>query len=56
MDQFRPYRTSQEVRDRYAEVSLSPFDFIVPYFVVEGEGVRSEILTLSGVFHYSIDE
>lgn len=56
MDQFRSYRTTQEIRDRYAEVLLTPFDFIVPYFVVEGEGVRHEIPSLHGVFHFSIDE
>ena len=48
MKRFRTYRTSQEVRDKYADVSVDVKDFIYPYFVVEGKGVRDEISTMPG--------
>lgn len=56
MKRFRIYRTSQDVRDRYADVHIATEDFIYPYFVVEGEGVKQEIPSMKGVFRFSIDE
>ena len=55
MKRFRTYRTSQEVRDKYADVSVDVKDFIYPYFVVEGKGVRDEISTMPGIYRFSID-
>ncbi|MCC8088876.1 MAG: porphobilinogen synthase [Rikenellaceae bacterium] len=55
MKRFRQYRTSEEVRDKYADVILNPDDFIYPYFVVEGEGITDEISSMNGVFRFSID-
>jgi porphobilinogen synthase len=56
MKRFRQYRTSQAVRDEYAEVHIQPSDFIYPYFVVEGVGVKREIPSMKGVYRFSIDE
>ena len=53
---FHQFRISEEARERYAEVKLEPNDFIYPYFVVEGCGIREEIKNLWGVYHFSIDE
>jgi porphobilinogen synthase len=55
MKRFRPYRTSQEVRDQHAVVRLSAGDFIYPYFVVEGENIRQEISSMPGIARLSID-
>ena len=55
MKRFRTYRSSQEVRDKYADVSVNVKDFIYPYFVVEGEGVKEEIATMPGICRFSID-
>ena len=55
MKRFRTYRTSQEVRDKYADVSVDVKDFIYPYFVVEGKSVRDEISTMPGIYRFSID-
>ena len=55
MKRFRTYRLTQEIRDQYADVSISVKDFIYPYFVVEGEGVREEISTMPGICRFSID-
>jgi porphobilinogen synthase len=52
---FHPLRISAEVRDQNADVSLSVRDLILPFFVVEGEGVDEPIATLKGVSHLSID-
>ncbi len=56
MKRFREYRTNQEVRDKYADVSeILPEDFIYPYFVEEGTGVKEEIPTMKDVFRFSVD-
>lgn len=52
---FRPFRTDPMVRDLHAEVGLAAGDFILPLFVVEGQGIKKEIPTLTDVFHLSID-
>ena len=46
MKRFRTYR---------ADVSVDVKDFIYPYFVVEGKGVRDEISTMPGIYRFSID-
>lgn len=56
MKRFRQYRKSQEIRDQYADVSIAASDFIYPYFVVEGQGVKQEIASMPGVFRFSIDK
>lgn len=56
MRRFRQYRTTQAVRDQYADVEpLRPGDFIYPYFVEEGQGLREEIASMEGVCRFSID-
>ena len=55
MKRFREYRKDQATRDKYADVALDVKDFIYPYFVVEGEGVKEEINTMPGIFRFSID-
>ena len=56
MKRFRQYRTTQEVRDQYADVTpILPSDFIYPYFVQEGTGIRSEIGSMKGIYRFSID-
>ncbi|MDR1675658.1 MAG: porphobilinogen synthase [Tannerella sp.] len=56
MKRFRIYRTSQEVRDRYADVHIAPADFIYPFFVVEGEAIKQEIPSMKDVYRFSIDK
>ena len=56
MKRFRQYRVTQEVRDRYADVpEVLPEDFIYPYFVEEGEGIKTEVASMKGVYRFSID-
>jgi porphobilinogen synthase len=55
MKRFRTYRKDQATRDHYADVTLDVKDFIYPYFVVEGQGIKEEIGTMPGVYRFSID-
>ena len=55
MKRFREFRKDQATRDKYADVAVNVKDFIYPYFVVEGEGVRDEISTMPGIYRFSID-
>ena len=55
MKRFREFRKDQATRDKYADVAVNVKDFIYPYFVVEGEGVKEEISTMPGICRFSID-
>ncbi|MCD7973605.1 MAG: porphobilinogen synthase [Candidatus Azobacteroides sp.] len=56
MKRFRPYRKTQEIRDRYADIHLHASDFIYPYFVTEGQGIKQEISSMKGIYRFSIEE
>lgn len=51
----RILRQSAAVRSLVAETILSPNDFIVPLFIIEGTGIREEIPSMSGYFRMSLD-
>lgn len=51
----RRLRSSDGIRKLVRETSLSVEDLIYPLFVVEGEGIKTEIQSMPGVFHFSID-
>lgn len=51
----RRLRETESLRSMVRETHLRPEDFIYPIFVVEGENVKEEISSLSGVYHYSVD-
>lgn len=55
---YRPCRLRQNenFRRMIRETQLSVDDLIMPYFVVEGKGIRREISSIPGNFHLSIDE
>lgn len=55
MKRFRTLRKDQATRDKYADVKLQASDFIYPYFVVDGEGVKNPIPSMPGICQYSID-
>ncbi|HHY03882.1 MAG TPA: porphobilinogen synthase [Thermoanaerobacterales bacterium] len=52
----RRLRLSQSIRDMVRETSLDVKDLIYPYFVVPGQGIKQEIKSMPGVFHFSIDK
>ncbi|SHL90883.1 porphobilinogen synthase [Chitinophaga sp. CF418] len=51
----RILRTSPAIRAMVAETILTPSDFIAPLFIVEGQNVKEEIISMPGYFRYSLD-
>ncbi|MCM4167961.1 Delta-aminolevulinic acid dehydratase [Arenibacter antarcticus] len=51
----RRLRTNEAIRSLVRETILSPNDFLVPLFVVEGKGVRQEIASMPNYYRFSLD-
>lgn len=51
----RRLRNSAALRSLVRETNLEVNDFIAPIFVTEGEGVKEEIASMPGVYHWSLD-
>lgn len=51
----RRLRNNESIRSLIRETIISPNDFIVPLFVVEGKGVRDEIPSMQNYFRLSLD-
>lgn len=51
----RILRQSPAIRSMVRETILTPNDFIVPLFIVEGENIVSEISSMPGYFRRSLD-
>jgi len=51
----RRLRTNSSIRSMVRETKLSLDDFIYPLFVVEGEGIKREIPSMKGNYHFSVD-
>lgn len=52
---FRYRRINEKTREQYRETHLEAKDFILPLFIVEGEGIKEEISSMPGVYHFSVD-
>ncbi|HNY12595.1 MAG TPA: porphobilinogen synthase [Candidatus Wallbacteria bacterium] len=53
---LRRLRSSAITREMIAETSLSINNFVMPYFVIFGEGKKNPVSSMPGVFQYSIDK
>jgi porphobilinogen synthase len=53
---FRRTRLNGHLRSLVRETSVSVNDFIYPLFVRSGEGIKTEVASMPGVFQMSIDE
>ncbi len=51
----RRLRTNESMRSLVRETIISPNDFIVPLFVVEGKGVKEEIASMPNYYRFSLD-
>ncbi len=51
----RRLRTNESIRRLVRETILTPDDFLVPLFVVEGKGVREEIASMPNYYRLSLD-
>lgn len=52
---MRRIRGNKILRKMTEETTLRVSDFIYPLFVVEGEDIKSEIPSMPGIYHFSID-
>ena len=52
----RRLRLNEQIRELVSETQLRVKDFIYPLFIVEGSGIKREIATMPGVFHFSVDK
>ncbi|WP_298222337.1 porphobilinogen synthase [Flavobacterium sp.] len=55
LNRNRRLRTNEAIRSLVRETIISPNDFIVPLFVVEGKGVKEEIPSMPNYFRISLD-
>ena len=55
LNRNRRLRTNEAIRSLVRETIISPNDFIVPLFVVEGKGIKEEIPSMPNYFRMSLD-
>lgn len=53
---FRRLRINETLRNLVQETHLTCDDFIYPLFVKEGQGIKTEVSSMPGVFQMSLDE
>lgn len=51
----RRLRTNEAIRSLVRETTITPNDFLVPLFVVEGQGIKEEIASMPNYFRFSLD-
>jgi porphobilinogen synthase len=51
----RRLRQSNGMRNMVRETVLTVNDFIQPIFITHGEGIKNEISSMPGIYHFSID-
>ncbi|MEM9679891.1 MAG: porphobilinogen synthase [Bacteroidota bacterium] len=51
----RRLRTNEVIRGLVRETVITPNDFLVPLFVVEGKGIKEEINSMPNYYRYSLD-
>ncbi len=51
----RRLRTNEAIRELVRETVISPNDFIVPIFIVEGKGIKEEIDSMPNYYRFSLD-
>ncbi len=55
ISRYRRLRQNEAIRSLVRENTLSPNDFLVPIFVVEGKNIKQEIASMPGYFRLSLD-
>ncbi|MCM4160606.1 porphobilinogen synthase [Antarcticibacterium flavum] len=51
----RRLRTGEAIRSLVRETSITPNDFLVPLFIVEGKNIKEEIASMPNYYRYSLD-
>jgi porphobilinogen synthase len=54
-ERTRRLRRTQHLRTIARETELMPSDFVLPFFVIEGKGMRREVPSMPGVYQLSVD-
>ena len=52
---LRDNRKTEELRNTLRETHLKVSDFIFPLFIEEGNNIKKEIVSMPGIFRYSLD-
>ena len=55
LNRNRRLRSSKAIRSLVRETIITPDDFLVPLFVVEGKGIKEEISSMPGYYRLSLD-
>ena len=56
MRRARRLRINKATRELVRETRLNMRELVYPIFVIEGEGIKEEIKSMPGVYHFSIDK
>ena len=51
----RRLRTNEAIRSLVRETYITPNDFLVPLFIVEGKSIKEEIASMPNYYRYSLD-
>ena len=51
----RRLRQNEAIRSLVRENYITPNDFLVPLFIIEGKGIKEEIASMSNYYRYSLD-
>jgi porphobilinogen synthase len=54
-ERLRDNRKTEEIRSAVRETHLNISDFIYPLFIEEGNDIKKEIVSMPGIFRYSLD-
>ena len=52
---MRRLRRTQNIRNMVQEVQLNMNDYIYPIFVIEGQDIKNEIPSMTGIYQFSLD-
>jgi len=52
---LRDNRKNEEIRAKVRETHLQVTDFIYPLFIEEGNNIKKEIISMPGIYRYSLD-
>lgn len=51
----RRLRANESIRSLVRETYITPNDFLVPLFIIEGKGIKEEIASMPNYYRYSLD-
>ena len=55
ISRLRRLRASKAIRDLASETKLDKQSLVLPYFIVDGKGIKREIKSMPGIYHFSPD-